>query len=418
MMGRVAVACRSSVTAGAAALTVLLAVAVLPPDTGLAATDAQLKATLELPQGDIDFPLEAGTLHFFDEEGAPFIVQVIDGCAVNGHYWVFGAGLGSAAVPLTVFDERSGKSHRTVLPAYEPGGAIGTILEPDALAICREGPIGGLPESGGIATYTSISPRCLDRSESIVLLAEGRPDGYQALIRDGTDRDRVISDAPLAIIDDSREWDELHLLAEGRTPRQVEGIRFSGPQGMLPGQATLEKALADITKARVRRAFEAAKGWTVPQPLIDDLGLTGIDCIYHVSLEFDTPGADAYLAEAGWIEEGGAPLEPPQLVTERFSVDLVKADGTSTRLPLTGPFQGAAGDGQLWEHVSDAAKVQIIDGCDLSGSYWTVAAAVTDEPLELVITDPETGTSVSQLLWTDRESTSRLSDTASLPACP
>ncbi len=305
-----------------------------------------------------------------------------------------------------------------MLPAYEPGGSIGTILEPEALAICREGPTGGLPESGGTATYTSVSPRCLDRSESIVLLAEGRADGYRAMIRDGTDRDRIISETPLAIVDDSREWDELHLLAEGRTPRQVEGIRFSGPQGMLPAQARLEKALTGITKARVRRAFEAAKGWTVPQPLIDDLGLGAIDCIYHVSLEFDTPGADAYLAEAGWIEEGGAPLEPPQLVTERFSVDLVKADGSSTRLPLTGPFQGAAGDGQLWEYVSDIAKVQIIDGCDLSGSYWTVAAAVTDEPLELVITDTETGTSVSQLLWTDRESTSRLSDTASLRACP
>ena len=110
MIAPPAVPRRFGALTGVAALTVLLAVAALPPAAGLAATDAQLKATLELPQGDIDFPLEAGTLHFFDEEGAPFIVQVIDGCAVNDHYWVFGAGLGPAAVPLTVFDERSGKS--------------------------------------------------------------------------------------------------------------------------------------------------------------------------------------------------------------------------------------------------------------------------------------------------------------------
>ena len=311
MIGLATASRRSRAVCRIAALVALLAVSALAPASALAATDAQLKATLELPEGDIDFPLEAGTLHFFDEEGAPFLVQAIDGCAVNGHYWIFGAGLGAAAVPLTVFDERSGQSHRTVLPAYEPGGAIGTILEPEALAICREGPTGGLPEAGGVATYTSVSPRCEDRTESIVLLAEGREDGYRALIRDGTVRDRLISDSPLAIVDDSREWDELHLLAEGRTPRQVEGIRFSGPQGMLPDQDTLEKALSDITKARVRRAFEAAKGWTVPKPLMNDLGLGDVDCIYHVSLEFDTPGADAYLAEAGWIEEGGAPLEPP-----------------------------------------------------------------------------------------------------------
>jgi hypothetical protein len=99
-------------------------------------------------------------------------------------------------------------------------------------------------------------------------------------------------------------------------------------------------------------------------------------------------------------------------------VDLVTADGSSTRLPLIGPFQGSPGDGRLWEYGSDTAKVQIIDGCDLSGSYWTVAAAVTDEPLELVITDPQAGTTESQPLWTDRESVSRLADTASLPSCP
>jgi hypothetical protein len=418
MIAWAAAAHRTRVLAGIAGLTALLAVSALPPSAGLAATDAQLTATLELPEGDIDFPLEAGTVHFFDEEGAPFLLQVIDGCAVNGYYWVFGAGLGGAAVPLTVFDERSGRSYRTVLPAYEPGGAIGTVLEPEALAICREGPTGGLPEAGGVATYTSVLPRCSDDADSIVLLSEGRPDGYRALIRNGTERDRVIADSPVAIVDDSREWDELYLLAEGRTPRQVEGVLFSGAQGMLPGQASLEKALADITKARVRRAFEAAKSWTVPQPLIDDLGLTGVDCIYHVSLEFGTPGADAYLTQAGWIEERGAPLEPPQLVAERFTVDLVTTDGSSTRLPLTGPFQGSAGEGRLWEYGSDTAKVQIIDGCDLSGSYWTVAAAVTDEPLELVITDPEAGITVSQLLWTDRESVSRLADTASLPSCP
>jgi hypothetical protein len=209
----------------------------------------------------------------------------------------------------------------------------------------------------------------------------------------------------------------LHLLSEGRTPRRVEGVLFSGEEGMLPAQASLEKALADITEARVRRAFEAAKSWIVPKPLIEDLGLSGVGCIYHVSLEFDTPGADAYLAQAGWIEDGGAPLLPPQLVAERFTVDLVQADGTTTRMPLTGPFQGDPGERQLWQYASDTAQVQIVDACALSGSYWTVAAALTEEPLELIITDPQTGTSASHVLWTDREAVARLADSASLTAC-
>ena len=113
------------------------------------AQEADLTATLQLPQGEIDFPVEPGTLHFFDEEGAPFAVQVIDGCAVNDHWWLLGVGLGSAAVPLTIFDERSGMSSRTVLPAFRPGEPIGAVFEPEALAICRAGATGGLPQVGG-----------------------------------------------------------------------------------------------------------------------------------------------------------------------------------------------------------------------------------------------------------------------------
>jgi hypothetical protein len=404
-----------------AVVTALLASLVtsllVPLSAVQASTDAQLTATLELPEGDIDFPLEAGTLHYFDAEGAPFFVQVLDGCAVTGAYWVFGAGLGGDAVPLTVYDERSGRSHRTVLPAYEPGEPIGAVLEPEALDICRDGPVGGLPEVGGVATYTSVTPECIDASERIVLLSEGDEEGFRALVRDGAERDRVLRQNPAAIVDESSERDELQLLAEGRTPRQLEGVLFSGPQGMLPAKATLEKALDDVTKSRVRRAFEAAKGWTVPRPLIRDLGLKDVACIFHVSLGFDTLGADAYLTQAGWIAEGGNPARPPELVEGRFTVELVTADGTVTELPLSGPLQGAPGDGQLWEYSSQAAKVQIVDGCGLGDSLWTVAAAVTDEPLELVITDLVSGESATQLLWTDREAVSRLADTVSLPFC-
>ena len=386
---------------------------------GTSAThDADLTATLQLPEGEIDFSVEPGSLYFFDEEDAPFAVQIVDGCAVNDHNWVFGVGLGSAAVPLTIFDEQSGFSHRTVLPAFRPGEPIGAVFDPEALAICREGPTGGLPEVGGTAVYTSVTPACSDGVAGIELLSDGRADAYRSYVRDGTETDRVIRDQPVAVVDDSAEWDELHLLAEGRTPRRVEGVLFSGDQGMLPRQASLDSALKDVTKSRVRRAFEAAKNKVVPGPLIDDLGLTDVRCIFHVSLEFDSLGADAYLAEAGWIKDGGPALEPPRLVEPRFTVDLVQADGESTTLPLTGPYEGTSGEGVLWEYGSAGAKVEIIDGCALSGSFWTIAAAVTEEPLELVIADTRSGAPVSHVLWTDRADVSRLADTASLTSCP
>lgn len=415
MNASAALPCRLLAIVSAAVLSVLLAM----PIVARASHEGDLTATLQLPEGKIEFGIDTGTLHFFDEEGAPFMVQVIDGCAVNGHYWVLGAGLGDTDAPLTVFDERSGRSHRMVLPAYQPGEAIAAILEPEALAICREGPRGGIPEIGGTATYTSVTPRCTDDTDSIELLSLGREDAYRAYVRDGTETDAVVRDAPIAVVDDSADWDELHLLAEGRTPRTVEGVLFSGDQGMLPGQASLDKALKKVTQARVRRAFEAAKSWTVPQPLIDDLGLKGVDCVYHVSLEFDTLGSDAYLAQAGWIKDGGMPILPPQLVEERFAVELLRADGESTLLPLTGPYEGSDGAGRIWEHASESAQVELIDACALTGAFWIIAAALTEEPLELAVTDLQTGTISSQLLWTDREDAARLTDTASMTgSCP
>ena len=131
-------------------LATVAALALLVPSAAVhGATDADLRATLQLPEGEIDFELETDVLQSFDAEGAPFLIQVIDGCAINGYYWVFAAGLGPESVPLTIFDERSGKSHRTTLPAYVPGEPFRTVFDPEALAICRQGPSGGIPENRG-----------------------------------------------------------------------------------------------------------------------------------------------------------------------------------------------------------------------------------------------------------------------------
>jgi hypothetical protein len=382
-----------------------------------AATDADLRATLQLQRDEIDVDLEPDVLQSFDEEGVPFFIQVFDGCAINGHYWVFAAVLGSEDVPLEVADDRSEQSYRTVLPAYVPGEPIATVFEPEALAICRDAPTGGLPEVAATAAYTTVTPRCGDGTDRLVLLSGGASDAFREVVRGGSTNDVIFSQDPIAIRDRSPEADELFLLAEGRTPGRVEGVRFSGEQGMLPSTAALERAVKGLTQARVRRAFEAAKTQLVPDQLIDTLGLRGVDCIFHVALDVETPGGPAYLAEAGWIRDGGPAAQPPQLVEPRFDVQLRHADGTADPVPLTGPWQGSPGEGVYWEHATDEAKVRIVDGCSLGGAFWTLAAAVTDEPLELVVTDTQTGNALEQVLWTDREVVSRLADTAGL-ACP
>ena len=400
-------------------LVAALALSFAAPSVVLAtATDPELIVTLELPAGDVDYDLELGTLHLFDEEDAPFVISVIDGCSVNDHLWVFGAGLSGIPVPLTVLDLRSGKSARTVLPAFEPGMPIGTVIEPEALAVCGDDPAGGLPALKGRATYTSADGRGDDYQADIEVRSDGSDDSYRRVVRDGSSFAIVDRGSPVIAIDESAVYDELVLLAEGRTPRTIEGVAFRGPEGMLPDGDRLQKALKSIDGSRVRRAFETAKNVRVPQGIIDELGLSGVDQVHHLSLDLDTLGADAYLALAGWIREGDRPIEPPLPVAARFDVEVARANGETEVVPLVGPLVGSAADGRLWEHRSDDVLVQIVDACDLGGSFWAFAGAVTAEPLELIITDTQTDSRVTNLLWTDREDVSRLADSTTLTGCP
>ncbi len=396
-----------------------LMLAVLSPAATFATShDPQLLATLELTDGDIDHELELGTLHIFNKENAPFAVQVIDGCAVNDSLWLFGAGLSGVPMPLTVMDLNTGKSERISLPPFEPGVPIGTVLDPEALSLCGDAPLGGLPTLDGTATYTSANARGEDGAYPAELASEGRDDAYRRLAIAGSTYPIISKGSPIVAIDEDATSDTLYLITESLTPRRLEGVVFRGDEGMLPSRAKLAKGLAGITNGRVRRAYQTAKNGRVPQRIIDDLKLSGIDRAFHVGLEFDTLGAAAYLASAGWIKDGGAPLKPPPLVEARFKVELVRANGEATELPLLGPLVGSDAEGLLWQYGNEGALVQVMDACDLSGSFWTVAGALTEEPLELIVTDTDKGISASHLLWTDRRDLSHMSDSSALASCP
>ncbi len=403
----------------AAVSSAALALALAGPAGALGAgTDPELIGTLELPSGDVEYQIELGKLHIFDEERVPFVVSVIDGCSVNDHLWVFVAGLSGMPVPVTILDLKSDQKARLVLPAYEPGNPIGSLLEPEALRVCGDEPRGGLPALKGSARLTATDGSGAVDDDAIELRSDGDDDAYRRLVRGGVSYPIISTRSPIVAVDDSSSFDELVLLAEGRTPRQVEGVAFRGDQGMLPPAAALEKAAKRLDRSRVRRAFETAKNMRVPQGIIDDLGLRGVDQVHHVSLDLETLGADAYLAQAGWIRQQGGGLEPPLPVAERFSVETTGASGEPLSIPLVGPLVGSDEEGRQWEYRSDDVLVQVMDACALGGTFWMLAGAVTDEPLELTITDSVSGGSASYPLWTEGKDVSRLSDGASLAFCP
>ena len=52
---------------------------------------------------------DTGSFWFFDEDNLEVFVKVLDGCAVNGHFWVFATGLTDVGVDLQVRDSEGGQ---------------------------------------------------------------------------------------------------------------------------------------------------------------------------------------------------------------------------------------------------------------------------------------------------------------------
>ena len=80
---------------------------------------------------------------FFDPTNIELVVKVLDGCAINGHHWVFAAGLTDVAVDLKVRDLQTGLEREWTSPL---GTRFAPITETRAFATC---PPAGTAEAGG-----------------------------------------------------------------------------------------------------------------------------------------------------------------------------------------------------------------------------------------------------------------------------
>ncbi|HEV3454994.1 MAG TPA: hypothetical protein VHG32_00470 [Thermoanaerobaculia bacterium] len=63
---------------------------------------------------------DTGAFWFFSPSNLELVVKVLDGCAVNGHYWVFAGGLTDVGVVVTATDTRTGQSRSYTNPAGVP----------------------------------------------------------------------------------------------------------------------------------------------------------------------------------------------------------------------------------------------------------------------------------------------------------
>lgn len=76
---------------------------------------------------------DSGLFYFFDENNAEMLLKVLDGCGINGHYWVFYAATTNLEFDLTVTDTQTAARQ---LYGNDAGNAAEPILDIEAFATC------------------------------------------------------------------------------------------------------------------------------------------------------------------------------------------------------------------------------------------------------------------------------------------
>ncbi|MEM7587417.1 MAG: ELWxxDGT repeat protein, partial [Acidobacteriota bacterium] len=76
---------------------------------------------------------DSGLLYFFDPDNWEMLIKVLDGCAINDHYWVFAAATTDVEYTLTVTDTSSGEHAEYFNPL---GNASPAITDTGAFATC------------------------------------------------------------------------------------------------------------------------------------------------------------------------------------------------------------------------------------------------------------------------------------------
>lgn len=116
---------------------------------------------------------ESGDFWFFDPANIEMVVKVLDGCANNGHFWVFAAGLTDIEVTTTVRDRRNGTQRTWVNP-------LGRLFEPisdtGAFATCVPGSsaeepaeLSRLAGSSAVDRAFAATGTCVDGETSLCL---------------------------------------------------------------------------------------------------------------------------------------------------------------------------------------------------------------------------------------------------------
>ncbi len=121
------------------------------------------------PGGSVTLTKDTGAFWFFDRANVEMVVKLLDGCALNEHFWVFAGGLTDTEVQLTVVDTETGMAGTWFNPE-------GTLLQPvqdnEAFETCGPDTSIDAARSAGLAKPSPLARRPLDPDRDIELALE------------------------------------------------------------------------------------------------------------------------------------------------------------------------------------------------------------------------------------------------------
>ena len=99
----------------------------------------QVAVSWKTPEGQagaghaVPLTADSGLFWFFNQANIELIVKVLDGCGVNGHYWVFAGGLTDVEATVVVTDTTTGASRTYTNPQ---GTAFKPVQDTQAFGSC------------------------------------------------------------------------------------------------------------------------------------------------------------------------------------------------------------------------------------------------------------------------------------------
>lgn len=278
---------------------------------------------------------DSGGFWFFGPDNFELLVKVLDGCGVNGNFWIYAAGLTDVEVDLIVTDTWTGRVR----------------VYPNPLAT----PFQPLQRVSDLATCAALDPTLVESGAGTVAGA-----GDQAAAA----RDSSLGEAAFRAG---------ALAAGARGVSAMETARRAGAAAALGEVGSGAEARARTAAARSvpvgGSAFRAGAAAT--------LGESGSG-----EAERSARG------ESGCVDDAIHLC----LTGERFRVsaawrDFEGNEGAGQAVPV------GADSGLFWFFAPDNVElaIKVLDGCGVDDRYWVYAAGLTNVRVDLLVEDTATG---------------------------